>query len=231
MIFDPLDGTEEFTKGLLGRFGIQGAVLEQMGDVYVPTRSVILMPGDGLKVDEISVLALGPGRGVVVEKNTVQFTTPSQIQKEEIRVHLRGVTMDRWRADHEGASHIPGLLCALSDFGTSLNRKVVQVEGGPSAHGAARMAMREVDLVIWLPPGVPKTLGGDAPKDHDVAPLHAVACALGGWACDLEGKPIRYEESRQALSNGFIASTTLTQQQVIPVARGLLAQLRGSSDN
>ena len=187
--FDPVDGTQEFGKGLTNSYAMHAALLHRTSQGYQPIAGVIYLPGtDKLwYTDEHGLHFIDQG----LEKPLPELT------RENIRGYVR-------RLDPNDR---------ISSFYTNLGRKLnmhaITLASGGGGASISDLLEGTLNLII---------MNYDYTKEWDLAMAEPIIKARGGFICDMSGNDFTYNrrENPPFNRNGYVISVVFKKQEIIP---------------
>lgn len=187
--FDPLDGTEEFCRGMQDGFAIHGALLSRDTDgVYRPVGGILVIPGR----NEIWQFDVSNGARYLV--NGLAKELPP-LQRSEVAGYMRAVDPN---------PEAENLYKRIGDS-LSLTSRLIECGGAGAAFGA--LLRGEINLLLF---------NYDYSKEWDTAMAEPIVRSRGGFICDFDGNDLTYNRMDAFNRRGFIASIVFQKAGILP---------------
>ncbi len=201
--FDPLDGTEEAYRRILGAWAMHGAFLQRNGDAYSSCAGVLYVP------DRESLLR-SDGKEIVWEYQGQKKELP-MANTSRLRGWIRQVNIDDKTEKYNHNGELVPVVETLQEYYTTLadrlGRKLDIVPGGGSGAPLADLLEGKINLIL---------LPWDDSKEWDIAMATPILNARGGFLCDFAGREYTYNRRDVLNRNGYVASIAFKKEEILP---------------
>ena len=194
---DPIDGTQEFVEKYARGYTTLAALLEKGTDgIYTPISGIIYMP----ETDEAWYTV---NNLLIYSKKGMQSPIPRS-DINELQGYQRKV------------SPHPNLNQCYKEIHLGLNKPYHIILSGGSGTSVADLIMGKINLIV---------LNSNLAKDWDIGMAEPMIKSLGGFICDFDGAPLKYNQETAPgfdepyLHRGAVISIGFKKEEILPYLR------------
>ena len=194
---DPIDGTQEFVEKYARGYTTLAALLEKGRDgLYTPISGIIYMP----------------------ETDEAWYTINNQLiySKGGVRYPIPRANINELQGYQRKVSPHPKLNQCYKEIHLGLKKPYHIILSGGSGSSVADLIMGKINLIV---------LNSNLAKDWDVGMAEPIIKSLGGFVCDFDGAPIKYNQETALgfdepyLHRGVVMSIGFKKEEILPYLR------------